>query len=181
MEQRKQVILTRDVEAVLVPHGERGVLKGGQAALITQALGGSYTLIVGGNMFRIEAKDADALGEKALRPQPTASAAPRSREEVEAAVWEQLRTAYDPEIPVNIVELGLVYECRVMPLAGGWGVAIRMTLTAPGCGMGDYLTRDVEAKLYSIPGVLEAEVELVFDPPWNRDMMSETARLELNM
>jgi probable FeS assembly SUF system protein SufT len=180
----EQVTLSRDVDAALVPVGDRVKLQAGQQATITQALGGSYTVVVGGNMFRIDAKDADALGEIPVAQAAKAgSDVPGTHEEVDLAVWEQLRTCYDPEIPVSIVELGLVYECNVLPAAGeeGWRVQIRMTLTAPGCGMGDYLARDVEQKLLEIPEVKQVEVELVWDPPWTRDLMSEAARLQLGM
>jgi probable FeS assembly SUF system protein SufT len=178
----EQVTLLRDVDAALVPVGDRIRLKAGEQATITQALGGSYSIVVGGNMFRIDAKDADALGEVAVAAK-AGSPTPGTQGQVEEAVWEQLRTCYDPEIPVSIVELGLVYECAVTPLTeeDGWRVQVKMTLTAPGCGMGDYLARDVEQKMFEIPGVKEVQVELVWDPPWDRDMMSESARLQLGM
>ncbi|MGH8738084.1 MAG: putative Fe-S cluster assembly protein SufT, partial [Burkholderiales bacterium] len=173
---REQLTLTRDVEAALVPVGDRITLKAGERATVTQALGGSYTVVVGGNMYRIDGKDSDALGKApAALQEATPAEEPAAREQVEEAVWEQLRTCYDPEIPVSIVDLGLVYECTVAPLGdegGGWSVQVRMTLTAPGCGMGDYLAREVEQKLSGIPGVKQAGVELVWDPPWSREMMS---------
>lgn len=181
---REQLTLTRDVEAALVPVGDRIILKAGERATVTQALGGSYTVVVGGNMYRIDGKDSDALGKAQTAPQAKPTAAPTAREQVEEAVWEQLRTCYDPEIPVSIVDLGLVYECAVAPVeeeGGGWLVRVRMTLTAPGCGMGDFLAREVEQKLSAIPGVEQATVELVWDPPWSREMMSEAARLELGV
>jgi len=181
---REQLTLTRDVEAALVPVGDRITLKAGERATVTQALGGSYTVVVGGNMYRIDSMDSDALGKAQTAPQAKPSDAPAAREQVEEAVWEQLRTCYDPEIPVSIVDLGLVYECTVLPVeeeGGGWSVQVRMTLTAPGCGMGDYLAHEVKQKLFGIPGVKEAEVELVWDPPWSREMMSEAARLELGV
>ena len=179
-----QITLLRDVDAALIPVGERVTLKAGEQATITQALGGTFTVVVGGNMFRIDAKDADALGEiQAAQRAKEEGGAPASHDQIEQEVWEQLGTCYDPEIPVSIVELGLVYECRIDPSAmgEGWRVHIRMTLTAPGCGMGDYLARDVEQKLLEIPGVKEVEVELAWDPPWTRDMMSEAAKLQLGM
>ena len=177
------VVLKRDVSAALIPVGDHVTLKAGDQAVITQALGGTYTVVVGGNMFRIDAKDADALGEVSLGYDAKGSPPPGTRDQVEEAVWEQLRTCYDPEIPVSIVELGLVYECQVTPadVEEGWKVHIRMTLTAPGCGMGDYLARDIEQKTLEIPGVRQVDVELVWDPPWTRDMMSEAARLQLGM
>ena len=183
MHDHQQVSLVRDVEALLVPAGERVTLRAGELATITQALGGSYTVVVGGNMYRIESKDADALGRSPGVRMTADESIAATREQAEAAAWAQLRTCYDPEIPVNIVELGLVYECTVVPLEQdrGWQAKVRMTLTAPGCGMGEHLAREAEQKLLAIPGVKQASVQLVWDPPWNRDMMSEAARLELGM
>jgi probable FeS assembly SUF system protein SufT len=178
-----EIILKRDCEGVLIPSGARITLQAGEPAVITQALGGSFTVVIHGNMARIDARDADALGQ-APPPAPAAqpSAAPDSAVVSEEMVLEKLRTCYDPEIPVNIVDLGLVYDLQIQPLpAGGNRVEIKMTLTAPGCGMGPILQQDVEAKVSSIPGVKEAAVFLVWDPPWNRDMLSESARLELGM
>ena len=177
------IILKRDCEAVLIPAGTRITLQAGEPVVITQALGGSFTVIIHGNMARVDARDADALGQA-----PTAAAtaepapAPDRAVGTEEQVLEKLRTCYDPEIPVNIVDLGLVYDTQIQPLPGGGNrVEIKMTLTAPGCGMGPILQQDVEAKVSSIPGVKEAGVFLVWDPPWNRDMLSEAARLELGM
>ena len=182
-DQSEQVLLVRDVEAALVPAGDRVTLQEGELATITQALGGSYTVVAGGNMYRIEAEDADALGKMPCATTGAKDGVATTREQVEAAAWGLLRTCYDPEIPVNIVELGLIYECTILPLeqSRGWQVKVRMTLTAPGCGMGEYLVRDVEQKLLSIPGVTQASVQLVWDPPWTRELMSEAARLELGM
>ncbi|MBI4291101.1 MAG: putative Fe-S cluster assembly protein SufT [Betaproteobacteria bacterium] len=179
----QQVSLERDVEALLVPAGERVTLRAGELASITQALGGSYTVVVGGNMYRIESKDADALGRSPGAGTQANESAVTTREQAEAAAWAQLRTCYDPEIPVNIAELGLVYACSAAPLeqGRGWQVKVRMTLTAPGCGMGEHLVREIEQKLLAVPGVMQASVQLVWDPPWSRDMMSEAARLELGM
>jgi probable FeS assembly SUF system protein SufT len=169
--------LTRDVVGVLIPAGTKVELPEGAEASITQALGGSYTVQVQGHLFRIEGKDADALGKT---PQGVVQLAPDAGEdEVEKAVWQQMKACYDPEIPIDIVELGLIYECRVEAAeAGGWRVRVVMTLTAPGCGMGEVLVADVKSKVQQVPGVHEAEVELVFDPPWTRDMMSEAAQLQ---
>lgn len=170
------VSLTRDVIGTLIPAGTKVELPEGAQARITQALGGSYTIQVEGHLFRIEDKDADALGRD-----PAAAvelAADASDADIEEAVWEQLRTCYDPEIPINIVELGLIYECRLEPLPDNRRKAlIRMTLTAPGCGMGDVLVADAKSKVLLVPGVTEADVELTFDPPWTQDRMSEAARL----
>ena len=170
----------RDCDAVMVPQGEAVTLPAGQVGYITQALGGSFTVYVDGNLFRIRGADADALGKE---PPPALELAEDAADaDVEKLVWQQLRTCFDPEIPINIVELGLVYDCDVEHLAdGNRKVSVRMTLTAPGCGMGDILVDDVRTKLELIPTVTEADVELVFDPPWNQTMMSEVARLETGM
>lgn len=169
----------RDCEVVLVPQGDRVTLPAGSIGYITQALGGSYTVFVEGNLFRVAGQDGDAIGKEPAPPIELPEGA--SDAEVEALVWRQLRTCFDPEIPINVVDLGLVYEADVESIEGGRRVSIRMTLTAPGCGMGDILVDDVRSKVELIPTVVEADVELVFDPPWNRSMMSEAARLETGM
>lgn len=174
------VVLYRDVRAVMVPAGAEMTLKAGQAGYITQALGGSFTVYVDGNLFRIAGEDADALGKEVIKPielPPNAT-----NDDVLEAVWNQLRTCYDPEIPINIVDLGLVYECEVKPAEdGARTVEVKMTLTAPGCGMGEILVDDARDKIERIPTIKEARVELVFDPPWNQSMMSEAARLQTGM
>ncbi|HEX3720246.1 MAG TPA: putative Fe-S cluster assembly protein SufT [Verrucomicrobiae bacterium] len=179
----EEIVLKRDCEAVLIPAGTKITLQAGEPVIITQALGGSFTVIIHGNMARIDARDADALGQ--APPASTSAetaAAPETAAVSEEQVMEKLRTCYDPEIPVNIVDLGLVYDLQIQPLpAGGQRVEIKMTLTAPGCGMGPVLQQDVESKVSAIPGVKEAAVFLVWDPPWNRDMLSETAKLELGL
>ncbi len=170
----------RDCDAVLVPQGEAVTLPAGSIGYITQALGGSWTVFVEGNLMRISGKDADAIGKEP--PTPIELPEGASDDEVEKLVWSQLRTCFDPEIPINVVDLGLVYEATVVPTDDGQRrVDVRMTLTAPGCGMGDVLIDDVRSKIELIPTVVEADVELVFDPPWNRTMMSEVARLETGM
>ena len=170
----------RDCAAVLVPAGDEVTLPAGTVGYITQSLGGSWTVFVEGNLMRIAGKDGDAIGREP--PAPIELPEGASDEDVEALVWSQLRTCFDPEIPVNIVELGLVYSADVRPRDGGGRmVEVRMTLTAPGCGMGEVLVDDVRSKLEMIPTVAEADVELVFDPPWGRAMMSELARLETGM
>ena len=170
----------RDCAAVLVPQGDEVTLPAGTVGYITQSLGGSWTVFVEGNLMRIAGKDGDAIGKEPPAPIDLPEGA--SDEDVEALVWSQLRTCFDPEIPVNIVELGLVYSADVRPRDGGGRmVEVRMTLTAPGCGMGEVLVDDVRSKLEMIPTVAEADVELVFDPPWGRAMMSELARLETGM
>ena len=170
----------RDCTAVLVPQGDVVTLPAGSAGYITQALGGSYTVFVEGNLFRIAGSDADAIGKEAAEPLQLSEDA--SDEAVEQLVWKQLRTCFDPEIPINVVDLGLVYEALVSHRDDGQRVVhVKMTLTAPGCGMGEILVDDISNKLEMIPTVAEADVELVFDPPWNRTMMSEAARLETGM
>ena len=170
----------RDCDVVLVPQGERVTLPAGSVGYITQALGGSFTVFVEGNLFRVAGNDADAIGKEPPAPLELPEGA--SDEDVETLAWRQLRTCFDPEIPINVVDLGLVYSCEVKRQDGGGRVIeVRMTLTAPGCGMGEVLVEDVRSKLELIPTVAEADVELVFDPPWNQSMMSEAARLETGM
>lgn len=190
MRQIEMVVLKRDTQATLVPDGVRVTLDEGTPVRITQELGDTWTVMSDyGQMLRIDTEDADALGKQPKTP---------SKEEVEGSledrIWAKLKKCYDPEIPVNIVDLGLVYNCEVRePEAEGDSgeeeasetpgkvVDIKMTLTAPGCGMGDVLTDDVKRQVESLPEVGHAEVELVFDPPWNMEMMSEVAKLELGM
>ena len=174
------IALSREVIGTLIPAGTKVELPEGTRATITQALGGSYTVQIEGHLFRIEGKDADAIGKEAARgPQVPDNA---SDADLEKAVWDQLRSCYDPEIPINIVELGLVYECKLEPLPDHKRKAvIRMTLTAPGCGMGDILVADAKTKVLEIPGIAQADVQLVFDPPWTQDRMSEAARLQAGL
>jgi len=174
------ISLERDCAAVMVPSGQEVTLPAGQVGYITQALGGSFTVYVEGNLFRIRNEDADALGKQPAELPKLADDA--SEDDVERIVWDQLRTCFDPEIPINIVDLGLVYECTVLKRDDGQRSArVRMTLTAPGCGMGDILVQDVVSKLALVPTIAESDVELVFDPPWNHSMMSEVAKLETGM
>ena len=181
MKAQETITLRRDCEAVLIPAGTKVTLKAGEKATITQSLGGSYTLLIHGNLVQIDGKDADALGKKPETPLWEDKKDIKSAVN-EQAVWDAMRTCYDPEIPVNIVDLGLIYSCELIPLKdGGTRVEVKMTLTAPGCGMGAYIAKDVENKIRSIPGVAEVHVELVWDPPWNQDMMSEEAKLQLGM
>ena len=172
--------LERDCQAVMVPQGETVSLPAGQVGYITQALGGSFTVYVEGNLFRIAGNDADALGKEP--PPPIELAVDASDADVEALVWQQLRTVFDPEIPINVVELGLVYDVSIEQVEPEKRkIYVKMTLTAPGCGMGDILVDDVRTKLELIPTVEEADVDLVFDPPWNHSMMSDLAKLETGM
>lgn len=180
MYDRTPIPLRRACKARMVPSGNEVILPEGITVNVTQSLGGSFTVYVEGNLFRVAGEDADALG---LEP-PEQPILPDNHTEsdVEKLVWEQMKTCYDPEIPINIVDLGLVYECKLSDLADGKKrVDVKMTLTAPGCGMGEVLSRDVKEKLESVPSVKEANVEIVFDPPWSRDMMSEEAKLQTGM
>jgi probable FeS assembly SUF system protein SufT len=175
------IILERDCDAVLIPSGEPITLKAGDPVYITQTLGNNYTVYIHGNLARIAGHDLDALGlEPIVETFKAADSADGSVDE--PLIWDQLRTCYDPEIPINIVDLGLIYDCFISSLAeGGNRVEIKLTLTAPGCGMGQFLVEDVKSKIEQVPNVTEVEVELVFDPPWNYDMMSEAARLQTGM
>ena len=176
-------VLTRDVEAAVVPVGTKVTLQKGEQAYVTQSLGGSYTVVVNGNMFRIADKDADALGLE-VQAQPAAAPAggPVTQEQLEKQVWEALKTCYDPEIPVNIVDLGLIYDCHLAPAGeNSFKADVKMTLTAPGCGMGPTLAQDVQNKLLNLEPIDEANVELVWDPPWNQGMMTEAAKLQLGL
>ena len=181
MNNSEPIALVRDVEAAMIPVGSRVTLQKGEQAYVTQSLGGSYTVVVNGNMFRIEGKDADALGfEPTARPASTG--APVNQEHLEKEIWNQLRGCYDPEIPVNIVDLGLIYDCHLTPLAASsYKVDVKMTLTAPGCGMGPMLAQDLQNRLLGLEGVDDVAVELVWDPPWNQAMMTEAAKLQLGL
>ena len=173
-------IATRDVKAIIIPVGEAVNLREGTSGFITQALGGSFTIYVEGNLFRIAGTDADAIGKEPVPPPAVPENATDA--DIEQVIWAQLRTVYDPEIPINIVDLGLVYRCDIENLtSGGRSVSVDMTLTAPGCGMGDILVQDAQEKIAVIPTVEDVVVELVFDPPWNQAMMSEEARLQTGM
>jgi probable FeS assembly SUF system protein SufT len=179
---RTPIVLARDCPAVLIPEGSPVTLEQGTEVYVTQALGGSVTVNVRGNLARISAAHVDALGmEKPSGPQAGDAATAASGRVDEGLVWDQLRTCFDPEIPINIVELGLIYRCEIVPLMGGNRVEIDMTLTAPGCGMGPILVEDVRGKVSEVPNVSEVAVELTFDPPWNAEMMSEAARLQTGL
>ena len=179
----EEVTIRRDVSVVMIPQGVTTTLQAGTPAVITQALGDSYTLQVPsfGGLYRLAGRDADAIG-KAVAGGAGASAADADAPVSEEQVYRELRQVYDPEIPVNIVELGLIYDLHLRVLeTGGTRVEVKMTLTAPGCGMGDVIAQDARARIESIAGVREADVQVVFDPPWNQGMMTEAARLELGM
>jgi probable FeS assembly SUF system protein SufT len=173
------VVLTRNCQATQIPWGGVQVLPAGARVKITQSLGGSYTVATEqGFMMRIEAKDADALG---LAPKEQPAQPAPSQQFSEKLVWDQLRTVYDPEIPVNVVDLGLIYSCQIAPVEGGQKIEISMSMTAPGCGMGDVLKAEIERKLSQLPEVKEVHARIVFDPPWHLGLMSETAKLQLGL
>lgn len=176
----EMIALSRDCEAVQIPSGNKIQLSRGLKVMITQSLGGTFTVMTeDGYMVRIQSKDADAIGQT---PAESNAVTPTDEKDIGKLVWEQLKTCYDPEIPIDIVELGLVYDCQITVLSEGeHKVDIKMTLTAPGCGMGDVLSKDVQTKLLSVPGVKEANVQLVWDPPWNMERMSDAAKLHLGM
>jgi len=170
----------RDCDVVMIPAGDMVTIPAGTVGYITQALGGSFTVFVDGNLFRVAGTDADAIGKEPVLPPSLPENA--TDDDVEKLLWDQLKTCYDPEIPVNIVDLGLVYNCEVnVSETGERVVAVQLTLTAPGCGMGDILVDDVRSKLELVPTVSRVDVSLTFDPPWNHTMMSEVARLETGM
>ena len=170
----------RDCDVVMIPSGDEVSMPAGTVGYITQALGGSFTVFVDGNLFRVAGVDADAIGKEPVLPPKLAENA--SDDDVEKLVWTQMKTCYDPEIPVNIVDLGLIYDCTLKNGENGNRiVSVTMTLTAPGCGMGDILVDDVRSKIALIPTISEVQVELTFEPLWNHQMMSEVARLETGM
>ena len=178
---REEITFSRNAEAIMIPSGEKVLVPKGAQATITQSLGGTFTLITDrGLMVRVSGKEVEAIGKE---PSEKAEAKPEdlTPEKLEEMVWETLKTCFDPEIPVNIVDLGLVYLCELQDEDGGKTVHVKMTLTAPGCGMGPVLAGDVKMKLENLPGVKNADVEVVFDPVWDRSMMSDAAKLQLGM
>jgi probable FeS assembly SUF system protein SufT len=189
-ESNEWIELSRDCEAVMIPAGHTILLPKGTRAVITQSLGGAYTLHVPeyGGLMRVSNRDADAVGQEVLAETAAAPAGEAgvgealAKEELEPLVWEQLKTCYDPEIPVNIVDLGLVYDMQVSPADGPkHRVDVKMTLTAPGCGMGTYIAEDAKQKIMGLPGVSDAEVEIVWSPQWNPNMISPEGRAKLGM
>lgn len=177
---RELVTLSRDTQGVMIPSGEQVTLPAGSGGTIIQSLGGAYTVITDrGMMIRVAGQEVEALGkEPTVTPELTGDV---SNEDLEKMVWDQLKTCYDPEIPVNIVDLGLVYLCDVQQDEDGKRVHVKMTLTAPGCGMGPVLANDVRGKVLALPGVKDANIEVVFDPTWDRSMMTDAAKLQLGM
>lgn len=180
MSERETVILTRDVNIVMIPDGNHGTLSKGKEVTIHQSLGDNYTVVTDhGHMVRISGTDADALGKEPHHLETLVSETDVMG--VEKNCWEVMKTVYDPEIPVNIVDLGLVYVCNVEPTEEGNDVYVQMTLTAPGCGMGPVIQGDVEKNIRALPGVNSVNVEVVLDPPWSREMMSEVAQVQLGL
>jgi len=170
----------RDCAVVMIPSGDELTLPAGTVGYITQSLGGSFTVFVDGNLFRIAGIDADAIGKEPVLPPSLPDDA--SDDDVEKLVWSQMKTVYDPEIPVNIVDLGLVYSCELSKNEQGERlVSVTMTLTAPGCGMGEIIVEDVRSKIRIIPTIHKVDVELTFEPLWNYQMMTEAAKLETGM
>lgn len=179
MQEREVVLTKRAVEGRVVPSGTEIMIPADTFVTITQSLGGSFTVAVNGNLARIEGHDADALGKQPLE---SSFETPADGSVNENQVWEALRNCYDPEIPVNVVDLGLIYDCTIHEnTAEGNKVHILMTLTAAGCGMGPVIADDVKRKVEHVPNVDKVEVELTFDPPWNNDMLTDEAKLELGM
>lgn len=173
-----EITLARDCDAIQIPSGHPLVLPGGMVVVITQSLGGAFTVATPGGLARIEIKDCDALGLGA----EAANAKVRVEGSAESAVWDQLKTVFDPEIPVNIVDLGLVYDCKIEKKeSGATSVSVQMTLTAPGCGMGPTIAADARGKILSLEGIDEAQVDLVWDPPWNQAMISEAGKMRLGI
>ncbi|MDP9097987.1 MAG: putative Fe-S cluster assembly protein SufT [Verrucomicrobiota bacterium] len=184
MHENTEFTLARDVEAIQIPSGQKTTIPAGTPGVITQTLGGSYTIATYQGLSRVAEKDLDALGlEKPAAVNGAEKPASSSTGEVdEKMVWNQLKQCFDPEIPVNIVDLGLVYDCQLSKRPeGGTKVDVKMTLTAPGCGMGPAIAHDAQSKILTIDGVDEADVQLVWDPPWNQGMISEAGRMKLGM
>lgn len=172
------VSVRREVEATLIPSGAKVTLQEGSQVQVTQALGDSYTLFVNGNLVRVSGKEGDALGLVVLEI-PDINQISGTLEE---KIWGQLRTCFDPEIPVNVLDLGLIYNCQIIPLGKeSFHVEVVMTLTAVGCGMGPVLVQEIEEKISLIDEVTDVKVHLTFDPPWSRDQMSEEAKLQLGL
>ena len=177
--------LTRDIEAIQIPSGLSKKLEKGTPVIITQALGGTYTVVVehSAGLFRVLAQDADALGKTEAAPTggPMNVSGKSDGPVHEDDIWAQLKTCYDPEIPVNIVDLGLIYSMEMKPQDGGMLVEVKMTLTAPGCGMGPSIASDAQRKILTIPGVTDAQVDVVWDPPWSADRISADGKAKLGM
>jgi probable FeS assembly SUF system protein SufT len=181
MTKDKDRTLSRDVTATQIPSGDKTPLPAGTKVMIHQTLGGSYTVQTDFGLFRIDNKDADALGEQVLDHGVQAATLTDGAPDPEA-IWDQLKRVYDPEIPVNIVDLGLVYSMDVeAKTEGGYKVQVAMTLTAPGCGMGPAIAEDAKGKILLVPGVSDADVRITWDPPWNQQMISEEGKMKLGL
>lgn len=179
MTDHREIELARDCDAVQIPSGHPIELPKGMQVILTQTLGGSYTVATPGGLARISEKDADALG---LDPAALASEKTKFEGSLEDAVWTQLKTVFDPEIPVNVVDLGLIYDCQISEDdSAGTKVLVKMTLTAPGCGMGPTIAADARQKILTIDGIAEADVELVWDPAWSQSMISEAGKMKLGL
>ncbi|WP_309396966.1 putative Fe-S cluster assembly protein SufT [Cerasicoccus maritimus] len=185
MSANNQRVLSRDVEATVIPAGDKVTLPAGSKVDITHRLGGNFTVVCDYGMFRILGADAEALGEElpetAAQAEAGSAAGDHSGPPAEDAIWEALKSVYDPEIPVNIVDLGLVYSMEIMEEAEQYHVSVQMTLTAPGCGMGPAIAEDAKGRVESVPGVTSAQVDIVWDPPWTQDMISEEGKMELGL
>lgn len=179
----EEIEITRDVEAIQIPSGDLINLPVGTKVMITQALGGTYTVATQSGLARIKSENADAIGIDLEAEKEKLSAAQTALDDgdIQGAVWEQLKLVFDPEIPVNIVDLGLVYDCTVKEEEGETNVEIKMTLTAPGCGMGPTIAADAQSKILMLDGVSNAQVDLVWDPAWNQEMISEEGKMKLGM
>ncbi len=184
MNETEIISLKRSCVAVSIPKGDKVLITKDAQVTISQSLGGSFTVVHRGNLYRIAGDDADALGKEPL-PKPALPEGIKNHDrdhEIEDLIWQQMKTCFDPEIPINIVDLGLVYKCEIEKLPDGQrDVFVQMTLTAPGCGMGDILAEDVKSKIELVPTVREANVEIVFDPPWTKEKISDAAQLEMGI
>jgi probable FeS assembly SUF system protein SufT len=178
----QEIQLKREVAAIQIPSGDALTLPAGTSVFITQRLGGTYTVATSQGLARISSQDADALGidpnEESKRVEDASQLKDAPLEE---QVWAQLKSVYDPEIPVDIVNLGLVYDCSIDEADGRRTVSVKMTLTAPGCGMGPVIAADARSKILTIDGIDDAQVDLVWDPPWNQEMISEEGKMKLGM
>ena len=178
---KELIKVNRDCDAILIPGGEKVVLVEGTHVRITQALGGDYTVYVNGNLLKVSGKDADAIGIKVKNDPIKKNKVSSNKIITEEDAWDVMKTCYDPEIPVNVVDLGLIYDLKMIDSANNITINVKMTLTAPGCGMGPVIAQDVEDKLMGLPNVINVQVELVWDPVWNQSMMTDSAKLELGM
>ena len=178
---KELIKVNRDCDAILIPGGEKVVLVEGTHVRITQALGGDYTVYVNGNLLKVSGRDSDAIGIKIKNKSIKENKVSSNKIIKEEDAWDVMKTCYDPEIPVNVVDLGLIYDLKMIDSDKGIKINVKMTLTAPGCGMGPVIAQDVEDKLMGLPNVLNVQVELVWDPVWNQSMMTDSAKLELGM